>query len=580
MKRILMKMQETAQRYVEILAEILKVDVTIIDANCIRIGGSGRMRNRIGDMSSYGYVVKSAIEHKELTIMDDPKKSGICRVCPKLSVCDNICEVWLPLCVDEEVIGVLGFVCFEESQKQHFFGNREVFIRFLNQFGELLESKAKDILNEGRNQNVILLLENILNKVDSGILVMDQNLKISRINQAGKKLLFIQELNHKLPPITFHETGNQVQDLLEYSLQIGGFTYLLAGRFYDLDMEEYRKLFVFQKADLTSDENDGAGVRVKPRELNRILGVSSAVVSIREKIQIVAPSVSNVLITGESGTGKELVAVALHGESDRSNYPFVAVNCASIPENLLESELFGYVKGAFTGADAKGRTGLFEAANGGTVFLDEIGDMPLYLQVKLLRVLENREITRLGSNQTVKIDVRLVAATNKDIESMIQAGEFREDLYYRLNVIPMALSPLRERKEDIRVIATSFIERYSAVLNKMVRGIDEDFWRYLERYEWPGNIRELQNTIEYVMNMMPYSGMLEGSLLPGKFFQTNGTVRVEEAIEDLNLENMERQMIKRALAIYGVSPEAKKMIAGKLGIGIATLYRKIKVYQL
>ena len=163
---------------------------------------------------------------------------------------------------------------------------------------------------------------------------------------------------------------------------------------------------------------------------------------------------------------------------------------------------------------------------------------------------------------------------------MIQAGEFREDLYYRLNVIPMALSPLRERKEDIRVIATSFIERYSAVLNKMVRGIDEDFWRYLERYEWPGNIRELQNTIEYVMNMMPYSGMLEGSLLPGKFFQTNGTVRVEEAIEDLNLENMERQMIKRALAIYGVSPEAKKMIAGKLGIGIATLYRKIKVYKL
>ena len=238
------------------------------------------------------------------------------------------------------------------------------------------------------------------------------------------------------------------------------------------------------------------------------------------------------------------------------------------------------MKGAFTGADAKGRTGLFEAANGGTVFLDEIGDMPLYLQEKLLRVLENREITRLGSNQTVKIDVRLVAATNKDIESMIQAGEFREALYYRLNVIPMALSPLRERKEDIRVIATSFIERYSAVLNKMVRGIDEDFWRYLERYEWPGNIRELQNTIEYVMNMMPYSGMLEGSLLPGKFFQTNGTVRVEEAIEDLNLENMERQMIKRALAIYGVSPEAKKMIAGKLGIGIATLYRKIKVYQL
>lgn len=580
MKRILMKMQETAQRYVEILAEILKIDVTIIDADCIRIAGSGRMRSRIGDMSSYGYVVKSAIEHNELTIMDDPKKSGICRVCPKLNSCDNICEVWLPLCVDGDVIGVLGFVCFEESQKQHFFTNQEIFIRFLNQFGELLVSKAKDILNEGRNHNMILLLENILNKVDSGVLVMDQNLKISRINQAGKKLLFIQELNHKLPPISFHETGNRVEELLEYKLQMGEITFLLAGKFYDLDMEEYRKLFVFQKADLTSNEKSGVEIQVKPREINRILGISSAAVSIREKIQIVAPSVSNVLITGESGTGKEMVAVALHGESDRSNYPFVAINCASIPENLLESELFGYVKGAFTGADSKGRIGLLEAANGGTVFLDEIGDMPLYLQVKLLRVLEKREITRLGSNQPVKIDVRLVAATNKNIESMIKTGEFREDLYYRLNVIPIMLPPLRERKEDIHVIATSFIERYSAVLNKMVRGIDEEFWRYLERYEWPGNIRELQNTIEYVMNMLPYSGMLESSLLPCKFFQSNGTICIEDAIEDLNLENMERQMIKRALVIYGASPEAKKIIAEKLGIGIATLYRKIKAYQL
>lgn len=580
MKHLLESMSETAQLYVDILSEILRLDVTIITSNQVRIAGSGRMRSRLGDMSSYGFVVQEAIDSRKLTVMEDPATSPICQKCPNVATCDNVCEAWLPLCVDDRVLGVLGFVCFDKTQKEEYMQNREVYQHFLVQFGDLLVAKAKDILHERQNRNVIALLENTLNRVDSGILVMDQNFNISRINRAGKKMLSLRNINDKLPPITFRKTGNQVNGAAEYSLMLGDVDFLLSGRLYDLEMEEYQKLFVFQKASL-SGPVDGE-LSLKVRELDRIQGNSPQISAVKEKIQIVAPSTSNVLITGKSGTGKELVAVAIHGESERSNYPFVAVNCASIPENLLESELFGYVRGAFTGADSKGRAGLFETANGGTVFLDEVGDMPLHLQAKLLRVLENRQVTRLGSSTSVKIDVRIVAATNRDLEEMVQAGTFREDLYYRLNVIPIQLPPLKERQGDVRLIAASFIDRYCAILNKSIQGTEDSFWERLEQYEWPGNVRELQNTIEYVMNMLPYSGILSASQLPAKFFSDEKNSRVTALIpeENLNLADMEKKIIQRALTIYGPSPKAKPVIAAELGIGVATLYRKIKQYQL
>lgn len=203
--------------------------------------------------------------------------------------------------------------------------------------------------------------------------------------------------------------------------------------------------------------------------------------------------------------------------------------------------------------------------------------MPSYLQVKLLRVLERKEITRLGSNQVIKIDVRLIAATNKNMEELVTKGEFREDLYYRLNVIPIKLPPLRERKEDIKILAKNFIDKYSSILNKTVSDIDQNFWRKMEEYSWPGNVRELQNSMEYVVNMMKYTEVINFRLLPPKVL---GKHIIADEEENFNLEHMEKRMIEKLLNIYGYSPEAKQEIAKKLGIGIATLYRKIKVYEL
>jgi len=229
--------------------------------------------------------------------------------------------------------------------------------------------------------------------------------------------------------------------------------------------------------------------------LDNIIGRSPKMRAIFDLIQTVAPQSSRVLITGESGTGKELVARAIHENSPRAQAPFITINCGAFPETLLESELFGYMKGAFTGAN-ENRQGLFRAAHGGTLFMDEIGNMTQTMQVKLYRVLQEGKVRPLGSNEEIDVDVRVIAATNKHLEKEIAEGRFREDLYYRLSVIPIHLSPLRERREDIPLLARAFLERFRTSMEKPVDGIEPEAMRCLESFDWPGNVRELENTIE------------------------------------------------------------------------------------
>src|SRR5712671_2966450 len=229
--------------------------------------------------------------------------------------------------------------------------------------------------------------------------------------------------------------------------------------------------------------------------LDNIIGQSPKMREIFDMIQTVAPQTSRVLITGESGTGKELVARAIHENSQRSQAPFITINCGAFPETLLESELFGYMKGAFTGAN-ENRQGLFRGAHGGTLFLDEIGNMSLPMQVKLFRVLQEGKVRPLGSNEETSVDVRVIAATNKDLDKAIATGEFREDLFYRLSVIPFHLPPLRERRDDIPLLARAFLERFRTSMEKPIEGISPEAIHLLEAYDWPGNVRELENTME------------------------------------------------------------------------------------
>lgn len=288
----------------------------------------------------------------------------------------------------------------------------------------------------------------------------------------------------------------------------------------------------------------------------------------------VAKSNSTILITGESGTGKELFAHAIHGASLRSDKPFIKVNCAAIPDTLLESEFFGHEKGAFTGA-LKTKLGKMELANGGTIFLDEIGDMDPFLQAKLLRVLQGMEFERVGGTQTIKVDVRVISATNRNLLEMVKHGKFREDLYYRLNVLELHLPPLRKHKEDIQAYVNSLLVKFNRKFGKRVMGLTTRAEELLMQYNWPGNMRELQNVIERAMVTVDDGIIDYKHILNCVDFQD--TIEKEGTIiEIVPIEQMENQMIKLALKRYGNSTEGKKQAANALKISIATLYNKLK----
>jgi two-component system response regulator AtoC len=299
-----------------------------------------------------------------------------------------------------------------------------------------------------------------------------------------------------------------------------------------------------------------------------------------ELVRKVCDYKTTVLITGESGTGKELVARALHSEGQRKTAPFVAVNCAAIPENLLESELFGHVKGAFTDAVAD-KAGLFEQANGGTLFLDEIGEMPLSLQVKLLRVLQDEEIKRLGGSSCRKVDVRVVSATSKNLEEEVAAGRFRADLFFRLNVFVISLPPLRERPEDLPLLVGHFLERFSARFGKAVTSVAPDALRLLASYPWPGNVRELENAVERGV-VISEGGVLDTDALPeriagisghaGMLLPSGDSLSIREAGEA-----MERELIRRALDKTGGN---RTHAAKLLEISLRSLIYKLKEYGL
>jgi transcriptional regulator with PAS, ATPase and Fis domain len=281
-----------------------------------------------------------------------------------------------------------------------------------------------------------------------------------------------------------------------------------------------------------------------------------------------------VIILGETGTGKELVAGAIHYNSIRSDGPFVRVNCAALPEQLLESELFGHERGAFTGADRQ-RIGRFEHANGGTIFLDEIADMSLYTQAKVLRVIQEKEFERLGSNETVKTDVRIISATNQDLMQRMQQRLFREDLYYRLNVVTIHLPPLRERNGDIGLLIQFFLKKYAGQMSKRIRGIENQAMNTLTRYHWPGNIRELENTMERAVLLT------EGDMITGEdldlFFAHESTLGEEERLKlpnaGIRLEDAERDLILQALERCGW---VQKDAAQLLGISSRALNYKVK----
>jgi two-component system response regulator PilR (NtrC family) len=317
-------------------------------------------------------------------------------------------------------------------------------------------------------------------------------------------------------------------------------------------------------------------------QFSSIVGRSEAMLAVFKLIETIAPTNSTILVTGESGTGKELVARAIHFNSLRRDRPFVAVNCGALPEQLLESELFGHMRGSFTGASAN-KKGLVEVADRGTIFLDELGEMSSMMQVKLLRVLQERRFRRVGGTEEVEANIRVIAATNQDLAKMVADGRFREDLYYRVNVIQVQLPPLRERQEDIALLAGHFLEKFREQMGKNVASISQEALAYLERYDWPGNIRELENIIERAVALESSAAILPDSLppqlrgLPAKNGQT--VTQLPDTGFDLeaHVENMERDYIAQALKRAGGK---QSKAAELLGMSFRSFRYYVKKYNL
>ncbi len=363
--------------------------------------------------------------------------------------------------------------------------------------------------------------------------------------------------------ITAYASADSAIEALKY----GAFDYVTKKSPFDV---EELKTIVRSAMEKRAGEKKAGEVRKGPdAEPSRIIGVSAEMIKIYKTIGVVATTDSTILITGDSGTGKELIAKAIHESSLRNGQPFISVNCGSFPETLLESELFGYMKGSFTGA-FNNKKGLFEEANKGTLFLDEIAEMSLPMQVKLLRALQERRVRRLGSPEETPVDVRIIAATNKNLQDFIQKGLFREDLFYRIAVIPIHLPPLRERKSDIPALAEHFLHRFTAKLNKDIKGFSETAMRCLLAYEWKGNVRQLENVVERAA-ALETSDFIQPERLPDELVNP-GVGRAicpfpevsipDEGLEiDAYLENMERRIILMALQkTDGVQIKAARLL--------------------
>ncbi|WP_425806875.1 sigma 54-interacting transcriptional regulator [Desulfitobacterium sp. Sab5] len=579
----LRNIQSTVQQTADAIAAALKLEVEIADAELIRIAGTGKYRIQTGLPMAEGFVYRHVLQTGIPVIISEPGFNQLCQPCSSRGNCLEYAEAAIPIRLEEQIIGVIGLVCFDEEQAERLMDNKESLLQFLEKMVDLMSAKVVENNQNRERERLTGQLIALLNLLHDGILLVNEQKQVTHFNTLAARLLDIdQQSAQKIGLIQILDDRKLWQSIEQgepFSGQIKGKRVatqlycdavpiknngLIEGAVISLkDMQQIKKLV----RETTVSEIE--------THFSQIIGSSKKMRNLKEIAARVAQSNATILIQGESGTGKELFARAIHQSSKRKDHAFIALNCGAIPENLLESELFGYEEGAFTGARRGGKLGKFELAHNGTIFLDEIGDLPLHLQVKLLRVLQEKRIERIGSSRLTAIDVRVIAATHRDLDKMVENGEFREDLYYRLNVIPLTILPLRERKEDIPILIRSYLEHYGQVTGKEVKGFTSEAERILSRYSWPGNVRELGNVIEYCVTMSQQE-YITAEVLP-KRVKTDFQSRMMD--NSFNLKELEREMILKALSLAELEGN-KEEAARLLGISRATLYRKIKEYQI
>jgi sigma-54 dependent transcriptional regulator, acetoin dehydrogenase operon transcriptional activator AcoR len=563
----------------EITADLFNLVTTVVDRNYVRIAGTHHFSDSIGKPVKNHHVFRYVMEKDKCVMINQPRQDIACLDCSNTEECRKTAAIYTSIKVEEAVVGGLAVIAYDEHQKEKIVNN-PTFFQFIEHLSVLISGKLEAEQSSLKLENSLKKNMAILNAVHDGVLAVDHNGMIEQINHSASNFLGIKSDYYIGKSIAELLPSKIVDDIIrqnkpcvdkEIEINIGNQcnTVFLTSEPVNRKTLNGGAVLSFKRAQEINYLAKHLSLSgTQPITFENIIGKSTSIDDVVELAKKVAVGDSTVLIRGESGTGKELFARAIHNESLRSSGPFVAVNCAAIPEPLLESELFGYQEGAFTGARRGGKPGKCELASGGTLFLDEVGDIPLFLQSKFLRMIQERTIERVGDTKTIPIDIRIITATHRNLEAMIENQEFREDLYYRINVIPISLPPLRERLNDIYDISMLFLQKYSERLNKKISDISPEVLDVFSNYDWPGNIRELENAIEYAVNLEP-TGTITLVSLPARLnsvlpasVQTNrdSVPKPNKIISLPDSVIQEQRKLIETIDLFGWDTEGKKML--------------------
>ncbi|MEN1760632.1 sigma-54 interaction domain-containing protein [Anoxynatronum sibiricum] len=566
------------QKIITRLAAAAGIEIAVFDNNCQLILYTPSYLHHKGRTVHTPSLEEVMQEGK--MIVNEPGRMPSCQGCRFKDKCPATIEILSCIKVNRYTFGVVALTSFTQEGHTMMSGNPAVYWSLAQEIAGLVSAVVLTVQGGSKTRFHYLdeMLLSAMHLTPDPVIAIDHNGQITHYNRAALTHfsfcnLSAASLKQILPPailsgiLSGEALENRSVNTPHFHGRLTATPVRLEGTFAGAILT-IRQTVSHHPSDKPADFSKSPGSSA----LNEIVGNSPSIIQLKKDLLQFAPTPSPILITGETGTGKELVARAIHANSPRHNGPFVAVNCASVPETLFESELFGYMEGAFTGAKRGGKAGRFQTAQGGTLFLDEIGEMPLALQAKLLRVLQHYVIEPVGSTQPIPIDVRIIAATNQSLEDLVETKAFRADLYYRINVIPLHLPPLRERLADLPQLCQHLLARYAQRVNKPTPPFSQEMLDLMGQHDWPGNIRELENAVEYAVNITS-SSPLTISCLPPRLRQIL-TARSAAPPMKKKLQHYEQQAITALLDAYGWDRAGKEKAAKELGISLRTLYRK------
>ena len=557
------------------LAAVTGVDVTIVDERLQRIAGTGKYVDELDEILPLNTISDQVVKSGQVLVIERPREDPRCSKCSLKYKCKEKAEIGFPLLLNGTPIANLALIAFTKEQRKLLLDNLEVYIDFLGKMSGLIASKIESSQKVVQVSQLKRQLEILIDKVDQGIIYVSTGGKILFFNEIagkylGRELRVGTDVVKVFPELTWPASGHSEQIATR---NLDSFTISVKNLLDVGALIEVQKISTIQEREHEIRRRMSSKPHLAVATFGDLVGNHKDFVAAIDTARKYSGVDATVLITAETGTGKELFAQSIHNLSPRRDNSFVAINCAALPESLLESELFGYVGGAFTGARRGGKVGLFEQAHGGTIFLDEIAEMPFRLQSSLLRVLQQKEVMRIGDDKLIPVDVRIITATNKNLQEKVKEEQFREDLYYRLNILRLNLPPLRDRLEDIPLLVQHFAVQACRMFKKGPVAFTQEALLKLRGYRWPGNIRELQNVVQRAV-LLTDEQMIDVALLDEIMEAAPGSGGQKHSFElELtgNFQDVQRQLLERLLEFADDEDEALRL----LGLSRTTMWRRL-----